>query len=348
MVDKKTLDQLEKDGLIDQRFLLWWQLGHEGRRVLSEEEFERGLTKISYESGGNFTEDQEVKQRDFRFWTGDDVPILAKQVDSQKFRGVPAFVTVKPLLHFNPTVNALNAFGVFFGCLAEGYKGNLDYEPPPLINPELSSDLRSRLEFNVKGKLALSVYEEPHIRGVIAEVTDEFVFWFPITFGEEPGAYSNSYTKFRGVSETIVIDSIHPTKFWENLIKEEWSKGRRAQRKPSTFNLEENGFSVVPYYSFEPDKSHVMIYPCNLFDRGLDIPIVVRGDPSTRTPRIIGAGYLRFSDPILAGSTEVYGEKVEWGAEEGWQTINYWELNKSLKEKAKESIKRRLGLEGIF
>ena len=127
MIDKNLLNRLEQEGLIDQRFLLWWQLGYEGRRVFSEEEFEKRLTNISYEARGVFEGDSEVKQRDFRFWSDDNVPILIKQVDSQRFMGAPVFISVKPILHHNPMITIAQ----FWRGLNSAY----DSEPLPFFDP---------------------------------------------------------------------------------------------------------------------------------------------------------------------------------------------------------------------
>ena len=40
-------------------------------------------------------------------------------------------------------------------------------------------------------------------------------------------------------------------KFYKNLIKGGWSKGRRNQTKAKVFDCEKEGFEIVPYFDFD-------------------------------------------------------------------------------------------------
>jgi hypothetical protein len=44
MVNTTLLRELHNEEIIDRRCLYWWQLGYEGRRLFTEQEFKEGLT----------------------------------------------------------------------------------------------------------------------------------------------------------------------------------------------------------------------------------------------------------------------------------------------------------------
>ena len=51
MIDTKIITKLNYMRIIDKNTVLWWELGFEGRRIYSEEEFNKGLEEITLDAG---------------------------------------------------------------------------------------------------------------------------------------------------------------------------------------------------------------------------------------------------------------------------------------------------------
>lgn len=288
MVDKETLKKLEDLKLIDQRYLLWWNLGFEGRRIYDKEEFDKGLTEVTYNSIGSTRDDFDVKPRTFRVWQNENVPILIKEINYQDVN-FSVFVTVKPLHTKN-------------------------------------------LEYNKQFESSVQVNEEPHIRGVVAELTKDHLFWFPITYGEPQFFYDTTRTRnLEGVEEKVLSHFLHPSTFWKNQIKCNWYNGKRSQTKSKKLNLEDN-YDIVPYYNFDPNENHIMIYPGKIFGDRLDLPIIVKGKKGNNSgiPKILGVGYFTF-------------DEFSFDAMSREDCVYYWKLDNSFERKVKRSLITRLG-----
>jgi len=98
MIDSSLLQKLHEEGVIDKKNLFWWQLGFEGRQVLSEEQFRQGLREMSYFARDPRKKDSEPFEANLRVYVKDSVPILIKNVE---IRGVemPCFITCCPMSH---------------------------------------------------------------------------------------------------------------------------------------------------------------------------------------------------------------------------------------------------------
>jgi hypothetical protein len=278
MVDKKLIDRLDEDGLIDKRHVLWWQLGFEGRRIMSEEEFNSGLKEVTHEY---ITPNDGIGKETLNVWTKNNVPILLRDIKFREDLEIPCFISVKPMSH----------------------GGGRD------------------LEF----KLPISLYSRPHIRGIVIEATDEFLFWYPLIFNRAPIYYETTKFTFNDPSiPPALICPIHPSKFYKNLIKNGWAHGRRCQKRAKRIICNESQ-QIVPYYEFNPKKTNLTVYPSPIFEGELDFPIILTGDPSG-IPKIIGTGYFDFSE-----------------YRRGSGGANYWELDKEKERKVRKVLIRRLG-----
>jgi len=293
MVNKDLIQRLDDSGLVDKRDVLWWQLGFEGRRIFSVEEFEGNLKTISFEVRYDWGwRPITPKKEEFKVWTKDEVPILIRELE---FNGLtlPFFISVKPLSHGGA------APGRVVGNQEAGFCKDVG--------------------------VPLDVYLSPHIRGIAIDVTDRFLFWYPITFGR---CDYNCYTTYGYTHESldtpIILNPISHTKFYQNLIKGSWSHGRRAQKKPKIFDCEKEGFEIVPYFEFDPIKPHLMVYPIPLFEGKLDLPVLVKSRTSKPVPEVLGVGYYYAEE-----RSEVY----------------YWELDKQKQRIVRDTLKS--GLETV-
>lgn len=300
MVDKELIQKLHNRKIINKKYVLWWQLGFEGRRIFDEREFEKGLRKITYEVE---KEEGLTEQKALRIWPDSEVPILIKNIDLDGITA-PCFISVKPMCHDKD----------------DGWKilqGMIYHKMPP-----------QGLGF---------IYHQPHVRGVVAEEKDNFLFWYPISFGVEPEYYSSLAKFLKKEDMWCIINPIHPIKFYENLVRQ-YSWGRRSQK--SAIRFSEEGYEVVPYFDFDITKKHLTVYPAplnllrknrdvekiifgpsTLFKGKLDFPIIIKSLPDEKKAQMLGIGFL---DSDGAG---------------------YWEVNRIHGEKAKESLEKRLGLD---
>ncbi len=270
MVDRELLQWLHENSIIDKRKVLWWQLGFEGRRIFSEEEFNAGLKRETYEVTFKL-ESGPVSPYQFScdVWIRDEVPILRKDTEIRG-RQVPVFVTVKPMSH--PSHGGHGGGWWDLNCA----------RTPPDSHP-------------------LGFYLSPHIRGVVIDQTPEFLFWSPFTWGVDEG-YETWKQTLPNEKFPLILSPVGLSKFHKNLIKRSWPRGKRPQIKAKSLDLETRGIQVVPFYEFDPTKNHVMAYPARLFEDRLDVPVIVAGDAEIRRPQILGAGYinvtgLRKTDP---------------------------------------------------
>ncbi|MAG02051.1 hypothetical protein CMI42_01835 [Candidatus Pacearchaeota archaeon] len=286
-VDKDLINDLDDISMIDKKVVLWWQLGYEGRRIYQEGEFNNSLKEVNYDCISSMTEraykGEEPINRKFDIWPEDNVPILIREAILDECK-VPCFVSVKPMSHGN----------------GDGWRE---------LNARKSS------------KFPLSIYYSPHIRGVVLDKTDEFLFWTPLLFGRENVYYQSIAYKSKDEDMTCLVNPISPDKFYKNLITGGWSGGMRSQKKAIEFDYKKEGFEVVPYYDFDFRKNQIMIYPSQIFEGKLDLPIVIRGDE--KGPEILGVGYCNPLNKIDA--------------------ICYWELDLGVKRRVKKTLIERLG-----
>ena len=289
MVDRDLLNWLEEIGLIDQRFVLWWQKGFEDRRIYSEEEFNDVLEEVSYEVKYSMGADGPARflikseEKTFNVWPQDDVPILLRDY-FLKGRKVPVFISIKPMSHDRN----------------EGWRD---------------------LEYNKSEGFPLSAFHQPHIRGIVIEDNEDFLFWFPV--GSSPMHYHTRgvHNLFDNQDLFCIIDPIHPSKFYHNLIKWEWTKGKRPQREALEFDCSKEGYKIVPYYDFNKENNHLMIYPAHILRKNLDLPVIIKGNKDTGRPGILGIGSFYFRE----------------------EAASYWELDGGKQKIARNSLIERLG-----
>ena len=308
MVDAGLLARLDEKHVINRRSVMWWQLGFEGRKVISEAEFASTLQTVSYPCKSALYDGaghRYVETRSFRVWPRDDVPIVLRQVriGEETFDG---FVTVCPMSH-RPG-------------------GRTGWED---------------LDFNQQASQGpMSIYRTPHIRGVVVEKTPEFLFWSPVTFSHKSEA--TYFTRCFMLGDTpCLISPIDTSKFCRTLIQNVWHKGTRPQKKPAEMNSKSDGFDFVPYYEFDPAKNHVTIYPGVAFPGRFDLPIVIRGNPSSGRPSIVGVGYVRNHEYEFSDDMQVYCRSSN--DEKGAYSVFYWELDKRQERAARNSLIARLG-----
>ena len=153
MVDKKLIQKLHDNRIIDKKYALWWQLRFEGRRIFSEDEFKKGLRNITYEIE---PEEGLIGNKTLRIWPDYKVPILIRNIDLDGIVA-PCFITVKPMCHDKN----------------EGWRS-----------------LQQMVTYKLPPTESGSVYHEPHVRGVVIEEKDNFLFWYPISFGVDPESHS--------------------------------------------------------------------------------------------------------------------------------------------------------------
>jgi len=289
MVNKKLLQKLNEKRIIDRRQVLWWQLGFEGRKIYSEKDFNQNLKTISYEVQRRNWETGKITyqgEEEYQIWTKDEVPILFKNINLFGL-DIPCFITVKPMSH-----------------------------------PERVGDGWYSLKYLKEDKQPLSEFHRPHIRGVVVEETKEFLFWNSFLLGRTPDWYqSSAFIPKNKNLPPIILDPIHPSKFYNNLIEGGWSHGRRPQKKPKKFD-NKDCFNIIPYYDFRRDQPCLILYPAPLFKRKLDFPVIIKNIPK-RIPKILGTGYISFG----VNSEEVF----------------YWEINAQQERAARKSLINRLG-----
>lgn len=285
MVDQGLLQKLHDEGVIDKRHVLWWQLGYEGRRVLSEDEFSEGLTRVSYEVSFDWTRRPvSPHEESFDLWTRDEVPILTRKVELCG-ESADCFVSVKPMSH-----------------------------------PDTGGDGWRSLEVHKEFGFSPTAFHSPHIRGLVLEQTPDFLFWHPFIVGGEPEYYGTYRLVLKDLDLPVLICPIHPTKFYRNLIKGAWNKGKRPQKKPNEFDTRGEGFELVPYHEFDYRRNHLTVYPVSVFDGRLDLPGIILGGRNSG-PSILGVGQVEFRDNF----------------------VQYWELSHVQHRNAKSSLIKRLG-----
>ncbi len=285
-INLEVLYRLGASNVIDKRHVIWWQLGHEGRKIITEDEFNEGLTRITYKchQDHNFN---TTEKRTFDFWRGNYVPIVIKEVDLLGLK-IKSLLTIKPV-----TDMAI----------------------------EMAIELQYPLDENT----------HPHIRGIVIESTRDFLFWYPIMYGN-PSYYSGAVTFMIGNDKVGFISPVHPTQFYQNQMRMGWSGGRRAQKRAKTvefgcYAVSGEVAKIVPYYEFDSSRNVVMVYPAKA-NGDFALPLIVRGNPKTCMPLIIGAGYLLFG-----------GEKRR---EQG-EAAGYWELSDAQMKKAKSALIESFG-----
>lgn len=263
MVDLELLTRLEEKKLIKKQDIIWWQFGFEGRKIISEDEFNRTLQTVSYSCLKKWIkhgETFEKEVREFKVWPRNDVPVVIKKV---KLGGeeIDAFVTINPMSHYGGS--------------------NTGWE-----------DLKYYTSSDCEFPLPLPVYRTPHIRGVVTGRTREFLFWSPILNGQPELIYSTVALRAKDGGLPLLLSPIRTSKFYKNLIYHVWHGGKRTQKNAIELRIEEQGLQFVPYYAFDFTKEHVMVYPASVFQGKLDLPVIVRGNSSTGMPSILGVGYI--------------------------------------------------------
>jgi len=255
MVDRDLIQRLHDKGIIDKRNVLWWQLGFEGRRIFSEQEFNEGLeTKTVKVMGWDpvaYEHIVEGEEMALQFWTRDDVPILLRNITFDNSLEIPGFITVKPLSHDGRQEEIVNLYRTYYP----------------------------------------SVFHHPHIRGVAIEKTDKFLFWYPLSFGREPETYMTRGIYVKNEKMHCLINPISPAKFYKNIIINGWDHGMRPKTKAKEFAIEKNGYELVPYFEFDITKKHVMVYPVPIFEKKLDFPVFIKTIPKPPYVDVIGIGY---------------------------------------------------------
>lgn len=291
----KVLARLDETKIIDKRHVLWWQLGFEGRRIMTEREFERNLMTITYTCWSGNARDMQRRKRSFRVWKGNDVPIMLKKV-RMGGQDVECFFSIKPLSHEWPG------------------------GPEAALATQMSSEW------------PVSHNNRPHIRGVNIGHNDEFLFWYPLLLGTRPGRYDSFAFRLK-TGEVALLWAVHPDRFYDNLVKNGWPGGKRAQRKPLSLPLTKNGLRIVPFYEFDPGQPEVMVYPARIWGedhrKSLDVPAIIKGNPQTGQPEVLGAGSLSF------GREFKEGDRTE--------EASYWEFADSQRKLAVRSLIERLG-----
>jgi len=291
MIDIELLHEADKRCIINRKHVLWWQLGFEGRRIYSDEEFDKNLEEISYDVEKGFydknAEKGDLIKKTFKVWTKDDVPILIKDVNIGGLN-LPCFVSVKPMSHSDGA--------------GDGWRS---------------------LKINKSYNFPTSAFHEPHVRGIIIDTTKDFLFWYPISLGREPSYYGGAIA-FRPKGEKMIclVNPVHPKRFYENLIRDQWSHGRRHNKKGEEFNCKKNNFEIVPYYEFNLEKQQVMVYPAPVGKHKLDFPVIIKSNPSLKKPEILGIGYL--------------GDYL-------FDYAVYWNINEEKQRQVKKSLIERLG-----
>ena len=261
-MDHALVDELHHRKIIDKRHVLWWQLGFEGRRLYTQEEFEQNLATITYNcySWDVSTQQAGEKPCSFRVWPHNNVPFFIKKAMVDGLQ-IDCFFSIKPLSHEAPFNN--------FEKIVE--------------------DLHQRTNF------PLGTYLGTHIRGAILDLTPEFLFWTPFTLGSRPRYYDSTTFRF-DTHEIALLCPVHPTKFYKNIVEKTWSKHGLPQRKPQTLDLYQHNLQLVSYREFDTTKNHIMVYPAKVHPDRLDLPVFVKGNPRTRKPEIIGTGTIYFGD----------------------------------------------------
>jgi hypothetical protein len=256
-INQDLLQRLHQNKIINQEFVLWWQLGFEGRRVFSEEEFEEGLEEVSYRVEYPDTEDPnfEPHVKTYQIWNRDEVPIVLKNINLFG-EEISCFISVKPLSHDDGG--------------GDGWHS-----------------LKCCKEFGSP----LSVYHSPHIRGLAIQETDDFLFWHPFLSGDSSSYQTSVFRRYEDEGKLpILLSPINPSKFCYNLIKNVW-QGKRSQKKAKELTLKHSNHRFVPYYNFDHAKDHITIYPAQIFKGKLDLPVIVVGSKETQMPSILGTGY---------------------------------------------------------
>lgn len=144
----------------------------------------------------------------------------------------------------------------------------------------------------------ISLYEQPHIRGFVLDITDRHVFWSPFRFGTTPNNYETKAVFLPKEDMWCFVYPIHPTKFYKNLNKR-WSSGRNAQKKET--KVDDSSYYAVPYFEFDVTQRHLTLYPSTLIGGKLDFPIVLKSKPAQGTAEILGIGQIYFD--VLAAVT---------------------------------------------
>jgi len=329
MLDKQLVDRLHQENIINKNSVLWWQLGFEGRRVYSEKEFSKNLRTVKYQTlttealtrlDEEFTlpKPEDFQEEIINIWVEDEVPILLRNLSLAGF-DLPVFTTVKPMSH----------------------------------KPRGWRSLRCSIESELPGM----VYEQPHIRGIVIDLTEEFLFFYPFLLGERHEYYSSRMFRLNSTDVPIIIDPIHPTKFHTNLIEKEW-KGKRAQKKPSCFDLKIGGYKLVPFFEFDVNRLHTTIYPLPVFQGNLQklVEDLIKKDSRWAHPS--AEKFLRDYHPekirerldlpvVIASSGNGNVELLGAGYAYSDQAF-YWPFDKPKHDLAAKALKLRLGLDAKF
>ncbi len=258
-LNKDLVQKLHDEGIINKKYPLWWEIGFEGRRVYSEEEFDRGLDTIAYNVKWKKTPhvwDNELPEpvpTSYRVWVEDEVPILVRNIKISGKLEIPFFITVNPMSH------------------KRGW-----------------SHLQSDIEFG----MPLSSYRSPHIRGIALEQDKDFFFWYPLfpIVLEKRNIYSTQVFSFENLGMKCIASPVNYWKFYRNLVESSWSRGRRAQKSAEIFDCEDKGYEVAPDFELDITKKQMIIYPVKIFKKKLAIPIILGTIPGTRKLGILGTG----------------------------------------------------------
>jgi len=276
MIDKELLDKLHNNHVVEKRGLIWWQLGYEGRNIISEEELHRGLEKHIW----TVRTEKGMRQKEVSLWKSSNIPIVIRKIN------------------FGP---------VELDCLIS-------------VKPWEERDQRAY----ERSKFPPSIYNEPHIRGLVAEIGERHVFWFPFKFSRRTEYYSTRVIEIDGLN--IILQAIEPGRFYKNLI-DVWDKGRRLNKKARVFNC--TRVEAVPYFEFNANQEHLSVYPVKLLEGKLDFPIFYAGGEGKA--EILGMGYI-FLGEGAESIPEVY----------------YFDIPEKRFERVKKTFQEKLGLEATL
>ena len=209
--------------------------------------------------------------------------------------------------------------------IREGVTVDCFYSIKPVSHERRDLTLNQFMKDSAYFKFPISVNLEPHIRGVVLDITPEFLFWHPIRSNMVENHYDTGAFRFHCNNDLALISAVHPMSFYKNLIERVW-KGKRCQRKATYIDSREMPFTIVPYHEFNPAQPQVTVYPASVFPGKLNLPCILRGNEFTGVPQILGAGYFYYPRP-----------------DSNHSSAYYWPFSHEQHRNARDSLIARLG-----
>lgn len=252
MINRGLIGLLQDElKLIDRREVLWWQLGFEGRRIYTEEEFEDNLEEITIEIEyrNPRLERPDPGEETYKLWTKNEVPILIKEFEVDGVK-IPFFISVKPISH--------------------NWERNFERKQSFPLEVYLSPHIRGIVLETTKNHMFWYPVTFGHEHNVYASQSVK-LRQMDLPIITNPISPNKFYKNI--------------------IERSSWSHGRRAQKRAKHFDCKKEGFKLVPYYEFDPTKPHMMVYPIPLFEGKLDLPVFVKSRPPNKPPETLGVGY---------------------------------------------------------